>query len=154
MCWYSEQNSSGSSVRKRAIGSFDSNIIANDKTLSQGGNDLADFKAIKRDLLYGENFSKISNNLPLVSTETSVVRKHYDVNTSSEIRSIQDMQLIEILEELQNSNENISSDSSCDGTPNKKRKGSFCSDICAISKEKWMSQNWEETLKSSGDIGE
>ena len=122
--------------------------------MSQGGNDLADFKAIKRDLLYGENFSKISNNLPLVSTETSVVQKHYDVNTSSEIRSIQDMQLIEILEELQNSNENISSDSSCDGTPNKKRKGSFCSDICAISKKKWMSQNWEETLKSSGDIGE
>ena len=103
--------------------------------MSQGGNDLADFKAIKRDLLYGENFSKISNNLPLVSTETSVVRKHYDVNTSSEIRSIQDMQLIEILEELQNSNENISSDSSCDGTPNKKRKGSFCSDICTISKK-------------------
>ena len=66
--------------------------------MSQGGNDLADFKASKRDLLYGENFFKISNNLPVVSAETSVVRKHYDVNTSSEIRSIQDMQLIEILE--------------------------------------------------------
>ena len=98
------------------VASKDSNIIVIDKTLSQGGNDLADFEAIKRDLLSGKNSSKISNNPPEVCTNTSAVQKHYDVNTSSEIRlsSIEDMELLEILEEFQNSNEIISSGSSCD----------------------------------------
>ena len=51
-----------------------------------------DFEAIKRDLLSGENSSKISNNPPVVCTNTSVVQKHDD-NTSSEIRlsSTEDM---------------------------------------------------------------
>ena len=82
-------------------GSKDSSIIVIDKTSSQGGNDLVDFEAIKRDLLSGEN-SKISNNPPVVCTNTSVVQKHDD-NTSSEIRlsSIEDMELLEILEEFQ-----------------------------------------------------
>ena len=74
--------------------SKDSSIIVIDKTLSQGGNDLVDFEAIKSDLLPGENFSKISNNPPAVCTNRSVVQKHYHVNTSSEIRlsSIEDME--------------------------------------------------------------
>ena len=38
------------------------------------------------------------------------------------------MELLEILEELQNSNGIISSDSSCDVIPDKKLKGYFCSD--------------------------
>ena len=38
------------------------------------------------------------------------------------------MELLEILEELQNSNEIISSDSSCDVIPDKRLKGYFCSD--------------------------
>ena len=38
------------------------------------------------------------------------------------------MELLEILEELQNSNEIISSDSSYDVIPNKRLKGYFCSD--------------------------
>ena len=61
---------------------------------------------------------------------TSVVQKHYDDNTSSEIRlsSIEDMELFEILEEFQNSYEIISSDSSCDAIPDKRLKGYFCSD--------------------------
>ena len=75
------------------VASKDSNIIANDKTSPQGSNDLVDFADIKRVLLSGENFSKISNNPPVVCTNTSVVQKHYDVNTSSETRlsSIQDI---------------------------------------------------------------
>ena len=82
------------------VASKDSSIIVIDKTSSHGGNDLVDFEAIKRDLLSGENSSKISNNPPVFCTNTSVVQKHYDVNTSSEIRlsSIEDMELLEILE--------------------------------------------------------
>ena len=55
-----------------------------------------DFEAIKRDLLSGENSSKISNNPPAVCTNTFVVQKHYDYNTSSEIRlsSIEDNEII------------------------------------------------------------
>ena len=81
-------------------------------------------------MLSGENSSKISNNPPAVCTNTFVVQKHYDDNTSSEIRlsSIEDMKLLEILEEFQNSNEIISSGSSCDVIPDKRLKGYFCSD--------------------------
>ena len=38
------------------------------------------------------------------------------------------MELLEILEEFQNSNEIISSDSLCDVIPDKRLKGYFCSD--------------------------
>ena len=119
-------------------GSKDNSIIVIDKTSSQGYNDLVDFEAIKRDLLSGENSSKISNNPPVVCTNTSVVQKHYDDNTSSEIRliSIEDMDLLEILEEFQNSNEIISSGSSCDVIPDKSLKGYFCSDSLQF---KWQS---------------
>ena len=81
-------------------------------------------------MLSGENFSKISNNPPAVCTNTCVVQKHYDDNMSSEIRlsSIEDIKLLEILEEFQNSNEIISSGSSCDVIPDKRVKGYFCSD--------------------------
>ena len=98
--------------------------------MSQFGKKLVDFEAIKRDLLSGENSSKISNNPPVVCTNTSVVQKNYDVNTSSNIRlsSTQDMELLQISEELQNSNEIISSDSSSDVIPDKRLKGYFCSD--------------------------
>ena len=107
-----------------------SSIIVIDKTSSQGGNNLIDFEAIKRDLLSGENSSKISNIRPVVCSNTSVVQKHYNVNTSSEIRlsSMEDMELLEILEGFQNSNEIISSGSSCDVIPEKKLKSYFCSD--------------------------
>ena len=52
------------------------------------------------------------------------------MNTSSEIRLslTQDMELLEILAELQNSNENISSDFSCDVIPDKRLLIYFCSD--------------------------
>ena len=112
------------------VASKDSNIRVNGKTSSQVGKSFVDFEAIKRDLLSGENSSKTSNNPPVVCTNTSVVQKTYDVNTSSDIRlsSTQDMELLEILEELQNSNEIISSDSSCDVIPDKRLKGYFCSD--------------------------
>ena len=108
--------------------SKDRNIIVNDKTSSQVSKDLVEFKAIKRDSLYDEN-SKISNNPPVVSTNTYVVQKH-EVYMSSEIRLslIQDTELLEILEDLQNSNEIISSDSSCDVIPDKRLKGYFRSD--------------------------
>ena len=104
--------------------SKDSSIIIIDKISSQGGNNLVDFQAIKRDLLSGENSSKISNNPPVVCSNTSVVQKHYDINTSSEIRlsSMEDMELLEILEGFQNSNEIISSGSSCDVIPQKTLK--------------------------------
>ena len=113
------------------VASEDSNIRVIDKTSPQVGKNLVDLEAIKRDLLSGENSSKILNNPPVVCTNTSVVQKHYDVNTSSEIRlsSTQDIELLEILEELQNSNEIISSDSSCDDVILDKRlKCYFCSD--------------------------
>ena len=112
------------------VASKDSNIRVIDKTSSQVGKSFVDFEAIKRDLLSGENSSKTSNNPPVVCTNTSVVQKTYDVNISSNIRlsSTQDMELLEILEELQNSNEIISSDSSCDVIPDNRLKGYFCSD--------------------------
>ena len=107
--------------------SKDSSIIIIDKISSQGGNNLVDFEAIKRDLLSGENSSKISNNPPVVCSNTSVVQKHYDINTSSGIRlsSMEDMELLEILEGFQNSNEIISSGSSCDVIPQKRLKRLF-----------------------------
>lgn len=55
--------------------SKDRNIIVNDKTSSQVSKDLVEFKAIKRDSLYDEN-SKISNNPPVVCTNTSLAEKH------------------------------------------------------------------------------
>ena len=81
-------------------------------------------------MLSGENSSKISNNPPAVCTNTFVVQKHYDDNTSSEIRLslIEDRKLLEILEEFQNSNGIISSGSSCAVIPDKRLKGYFCSD--------------------------
>ena len=107
--------------------SKDSSIIITDKTSSQDGNNLVDFEAIKRNLLSGENSSKISNNAPVVCSNTSVVQKHYDINTSSEIRLslMEDMELLEILEGFQNSNEIISSGSSCDVIPEKRLKRLF-----------------------------
>ena len=112
------------------VASKDSNIRVIDKTSPQVCKSFVDFEAIKRDLLSGENSSKISNNPPVVCTNTSVVQKNYDVNTSSNIRlsSTQDMELLQISEELQNSNEIISSDSSSDVIPDKRLKGYFCSD--------------------------
>ena len=112
------------------VASKDSNIRVIDKTSLQVGKSFVDFEAIKRDLFSGENSFKISNKPPVVCTDTSVVQKNYDVNTSSDIRltSTQDMELLEILEELQNSNEIISSDSSCDVISDKRFKGYFCSD--------------------------
>ena len=118
MCGHSQQNKTvvDPLLEKELLAASKvSSIIIIDKTSSQGGNNLVDFEAIKRDLLSGENSSKISNP-PVVCSNTSVVQKHYDINTSSEIRlsSMEDMELLEILEGFQNSNEIISSGSSCD----------------------------------------
>ena len=66
--------------------SKESNVRVIDKTSPQVGKNLVDFEAIKRDLLSGKNSSKISNDLPVVCTNISVVQKHYDVNTSSETK--------------------------------------------------------------------
>ena len=63
-----------------------SNIEVIEKTSSQGDKDLVDFEATKRDLLFGGNSPKMSNISPVICTNTSVIQKHYDVNTSSEIR--------------------------------------------------------------------
>ena len=130
MCGHSEQNKTvvDPLLEKELLAaSKDSSIIIIDKTSSQGGNNLVDFEAIKRDLLSGENSSKISNNPPVVCSNTSVVQKHYDITTSSEIRlsSMEDMELLEILEGFQNSNEIISSGSSCDVIPEKRLKRLF-----------------------------
>ena len=109
-CTILTRNKQDALVRKNtseaASTSKDSNIRVTDKTSSQVGKNLVDFEAIKRDLLSGENSSKISNNPPVVCTNISVVQKHYDVNTSGGTRlsSTQDMKFLEILEELQNSN--------------------------------------------------
>ena len=86
------------------VTSKDSNIRVIDKTSPQVGKNLVDFEATKRNLLSGENSSKISNNPPVLCTNTSVVQKHYDVNISNENRlsSTRDMGLLEIAEELQN----------------------------------------------------
>ena len=57
------------------VASKDSNIRVNGKTSSQVGKSFVDFEAIKRDLLSGENSSKISNNPPVVSTNTYLLFK-------------------------------------------------------------------------------
>ena len=130
MCGHSEQNKTvvDPLLEKELLAaSKDSSILIIDKTSSQGGNNLVDFEAIKRDLLSGENSSKISNNPPVVCSNTSVVQKRYDITTSSEIRlsSMEDMELLEFLEGFQNSNEIISSGSSCDVIPEKRLKRLF-----------------------------
>ena len=118
------------------------------------GKNLVDFQAIKRDLLSGENSSKISNNPPVVCANTSVVQKNYDVNTSSDVRlsSTQDMELLEILEELQNSNEIISSDSSCDVIPDKRLKGYFCSDAVFNLSDRVLSEGEIKVLEKGLDF--
>ena len=63
------------------VASKESNTTVKGQTLSQGGNNLVDFEAIKTDLLSGENYSGVSNNPPVVSTNTSVFQKRYDVNS-------------------------------------------------------------------------
>ena len=134
--------------------SKDRNIIVIDKISSQGGNDLLDFEAIKRDLLPGENSPKISNNPPVVCTNISVVQKHYGANTSSEIRlsSIEDMELLEILEEFQNSNETISSGSSCDVIPDKRLNGYFCSDTVFNLSGRFLSESEIKVLEKGLDF--
>ena len=57
------------------VASKDSNIRVNGKTSSQVGKSFVDFEAIKRDLLSGENSSKISNNPPVVCTNTCCSKK-------------------------------------------------------------------------------
>ena len=57
------------------VASKDSKIRVTDKTSSQVGKNFVDFETIKRDSLSGENSSKISNNPPVVCTNTSVVQK-------------------------------------------------------------------------------
>ena len=61
--------------KKLLIVSKDSNIRVTDKTLSQVCEKIVDFETIKRDLLSGENSSKISNNPSVVCTNTSAVHK-------------------------------------------------------------------------------
>ena len=137
------------------VGSKDSNIRVIDKTSSQVGKSFVDFEATKRDLLSGENSSKTSNNPPVVCTNKSVVQKNYDVNTSSDIRlsSTQDMESSEILEELQNSNEIISSDSSCDVIPDKRLKGYFCSDTVFNLSGRVLSESEIKVLEKGLDFG-
>lgn len=53
----------------------------------------------------------------------------------------------EILEEIQNSTENISSDSSCDVIPNKRCKGYFCPDIVCKLKGRVVSESEIKVLK-------
>ena len=137
------------------VASKDSNIRVIDKTSPHVGKKLVDFEAIKRDLLSDEDSSKISNNPPVVCTNTSVVQKHYDVNTSSAIRwsSTQDMELLEILEELQNSNEIICSDSSCDDVIRDKRlKGYFCSGTVFNLSGRVLSESKIEVLEKGLDF--
>ena len=136
------------------VASKDSNIRGIDKTSSQVGKSFVDFEAIKRDLLSGENSSKTSNNPPVVCTNMFVVQKNYDVNTSSDIRlsSTQDMELLEILEELQNSNEIISSDSSCDVIPDKRLKGYFCSDTVFNLSGRFLSESEIKVLEKGLDF--
>ena len=136
------------------VASKDSNIRVIDKTSSRLGENLDDFEVIKRDLLSGENSFKIPNNPPIVCTSTSLVQKNYDVNTSSDTRlsSAQDMELLEILKELQNSNEIISSDSSCDMIPAKRLKGYFCSDTAFNLKGRVLSESAIKVLKKGLDF--
>ena len=136
------------------VASKDSNIRVNGKTSSQVGKSFVDFEAIKRDLLSGENSSKTSSNPPVICTNTSVVQESYDVNMSSNVRlsSTQDMELLEILEELQNSNEIISSDSSCDVIPDKRLKGYFCSDTVFNLSGRFLSESEIKVLEKGLDF--
>ena len=136
------------------VASKDSNIRVIDKTSSQVGKSFVDFEAIKRDLLSGENSSKTSSNPPVICTNTSVVQESYDVNMSSNVRlsSTQDMELLEILEELQNSNEIISSDSSCDVIPDKRLKGYFCSDAVFNLSDRVLSEGEIKVLEKGLDF--
>ena len=136
------------------VASKDSNIRVIDKTSSQVGKSFVDFEAIKRDLLSGENSSKTSNKPPVICTNTTVVQESYDVNMSSNIRlsSTQDMKLLEILEELQNSNEIISSDSSCDVIPDKRLIGYFCSDTIFNLSDRVLSESEIKVLEKGLDF--
>ena len=136
------------------VASKDSNIRVIDKTSSQVGKSFVDFEAIKRDLLSGENSSITSSNPPVICTNTSVVQESYDVNMSSNVRlsSTQDMELLEILEELQNSNEIISSDSSCDVIPDKRLKGYFCSDAVFNLSDRVLSEGEIKVLEKGLDF--
>ena len=136
------------------VASKDSNIRVNGKTSSQVGKSFVDFEAIKRDLLSGENSSKTSSNPPVICTNTSVVQESYDVNMSSNVRlsSTQDMELLEILEELQNSNEIISSDSSCDVIPDNRLKDYFCPDTVFNLSVKVLSESEIKVLEKGLDF--
>ena len=136
------------------VASKDSNIRVIDKTSPQVCKSFVDFEAIKRDLLSGENSSKTSSNPPVICTNTSVVQESYDVNMSSNVRlsSTQDMELLEILEELQNSNEIISSDFSCEVIPDKRLKGYFCSDTVFNLSGRFLSESEIKVLEKGLDF--
>ena len=84
----------------------------------------------------------------------SVVQESYDVNMSSNIRlsSTQDMELLKILEELQNSNEIISSNSSCDVIPDKRLKGYLCSDTIFNLSGRVLSESEIKVLEKALDF--
>ena len=63
------------------------------------------------------------------------------------------MELLEILEELQNSNEIISSDSSCDVIPDKRLKGYFCSDTVFNLSGRVLSESEIKVLEKGLDFG-
>ena len=62
------------------------------------------------------------------------------------------MELLEILEELQNSNEIISSDSSCDVVPDKRLKGYFCSDTVFYLSGRVLSESEIKVLEKGLDF--
>ena len=62
------------------------------------------------------------------------------------------MELLEILEELQNSNEIISSDSSCDVIPDKRLKGYFCSDTVFCLSGRVLSESEIKILEKGLDF--
>ena len=63
------------------------------------------------------------------------------------------MELLEILEKLQNSNEIISSDFSCDAIPDKRLKGYFCSDTVFNLSGRVLSESEIKVLEKGLDFG-
>ena len=62
------------------------------------------------------------------------------------------MELLEILEELHNSNEIISSDSSCDVIPDKRLKSYFCSDTVFNLSSRVLSESEIKVLEKGLDF--
>ena len=106
---------------------YDDVVQTSQDTSSSGGN-VIDFESIKRDLLKSDSSSIKPVSPPVLSTDRSSSQNTSCFHEHSEclLESIQDRELLDILEELQNHEPSVNNNNV--STSDQRIQGYFCSD--------------------------